>query len=65
MRPDLFHDHREAGRIGQVGVVETKPLVSRRIAQKVVDSLAIQAAGTPDQAVHLVVGLAEKEFGKV
>ena len=58
--PHLLHDHRQARGVGQVGVVEMEPLVHRRIArEEVVDALAVQAAGTADQPVHLVIGLAQ------
>ena len=66
VRPDLFHDHRQAGRVGKVGVVQMEPLVNRRIArEEVVDALAIQTAGTPDQPVHFVIGLAQEELGEI
>ena len=64
--PDLLHDHRQARGVGEVGVVEMEPLVDRRIArEEMVDALAIQAAGAADQAVHLVVGLAQEELGEI
>ena len=66
VRPDLLHDHRQARRVGEVGVVKMKPLVDRRIArEKVVDALAVQTARATDQPVHLVVGLAQEELGEV
>ena len=66
VRPDLFHDHRQAGRVGKVGIVEMKPLVNRRIArEQMVDALTIQTAGAPDQTVHLVIRLAQEEFGEI
>ena len=64
--PDLLHHHRQAGRVGKVGVMEVKPLVNRRItSEKVVDALSVQAARTTDQAVDLVIGLAQEQFGEI
>ena len=66
VRPDLLDDHRQARGVGQVGVVEMEPLGDGRLErEEVVDPLAVQAAGAADQAVDLVVRLAQEQLGEV
>ena len=64
--PDLLHDHRRGwrrrpGRRSEGGTARAIEVAS----EEMVDALAIQAAGAPDQPVDLVVGLAEQELGEI
>ena len=66
VRPDLLHDRRQAGRVGEVRVVEMKPLLDRGITrEQVVDALAVQTAGSANQSMNLVIGLVQEQVGQV
>lgn len=66
IRPDDFHDHREAGRVCQICVMKMQSITDRGIAgEQVVNALAIQATRAANQSVDIVLGLTEKELGKI
>ena len=64
--PDLLHDHCEARCVSEVSVVKMKAVADRGIPrEKVIDALAVQAAGAANQPVYVVLGLTQEEFGKI
>src|SRR5262249_41917455 len=64
--PDLLHRRRQARRIGEVRVVQVKAIADRWAKRgKVVGSLTVPAAGTANQPVPLVVGLAQEKLGEI
>ena len=65
IRSDLFDQPVQVRRIGQVSVVQEQPYsVQMRIAVQMVDPPRVEAARTPDDAVHLVP-LLQQQLGQI